>query len=551
MASAQRIFKTREEFKKNKELEEARKAGRVAPEVDEEGNDINPHIPQYISRAPWYMNQNAPSLKHQKSQQGAGESSLGLNSWYNRARNQAAASEQGSVIPTKFEKGSCTNCGAKTHGAQDCLERPRAKNAKVLNTKLRPDDVMQDVKLGFEGKRDRWNGYDPKRYESVIKEHERVDEERKKYREEVLDRQELGSKADSDAKKGGLSDPAEGEIHAFKQDDGRNVIIQEVDVDTKGTARNLRIREDTAKYLRNLALDSAFYDPKTRSMRMDPTPHINPDDKDYAGDNFVRSSGDTSYFAQLELQALKAVEQGKEAPHVVAEPSLAELVFREYNVKKETMEAAKREAISKKYGSMSPSEWTGSSDSKIRVFPQEQLVLEQAVSYREYTADGMVLNTSNNSAGRNLAGPPGSSSRSIYMPLAESKYQEDVYETNHSSVWGSFYSDGRWGYACCHQLHRNAYCTGLAGKNAVLKSKVHERKGNDDADASMEAKTRPTSNIAHVQRKHGIETHYNALSPDELEEYHRKRQRFDDPMRNKPQQEEEQDDEKKKMGDQH
>lgn len=33
------------------------------------------------------------------------------------------------------------------------------------------------------------------------------------------------------------------------------------------SVRNLRIREDTAKYLRNLDPGSAFYDPKTRSMR--------------------------------------------------------------------------------------------------------------------------------------------------------------------------------------------------------------------------------------------------------------------------------------------
>ena len=36
------------------------------------------------------------------------------------------------------------------------------------------------------------------------------------------------------------------------------------------TVRNLRIREDTAKYLRNLNPNSAYYDPKTRSMRENP-----------------------------------------------------------------------------------------------------------------------------------------------------------------------------------------------------------------------------------------------------------------------------------------
>jgi hypothetical protein len=37
-----------------------------------------------------------------------------------------------------------------------------------------------------------------------------------------------------------------------------------------GSVRNLRIREDTAKYLLNLDPDSAHYDPKSRSMREDP-----------------------------------------------------------------------------------------------------------------------------------------------------------------------------------------------------------------------------------------------------------------------------------------
>jgi hypothetical protein len=52
--------------------------------------------------------------------------------------------------------------------------------------------------------------------------------------------------------------------------------------------RNLRIREDTAKYLRNLDPDSAYYDPKTRSMRENPLPGTNPEEVAYAGDNYYR-----------------------------------------------------------------------------------------------------------------------------------------------------------------------------------------------------------------------------------------------------------------------
>lgn len=51
-------------------------------------------------------------------------------------------------------------------------------------------------------------------------------------------------------------------------------IVDQVDSKQRITVRNLRIREDTAKYLRNLDPNSAYYDPKTRSMRDNPTPNV-------------------------------------------------------------------------------------------------------------------------------------------------------------------------------------------------------------------------------------------------------------------------------------
>ena len=44
--------------------------------------------------------------------------------------------------------------------------------------------------------------------------------------------------------------------------------------------------------------------------------------------------------------------------------------------------------------------------------------------------------------------------------IPKSKYEEDVYPGNHTSVWGSWYNreEGKWGYACCHQCVKNAYC---------------------------------------------------------------------------------------------
>ena len=53
-------FKSREEHRKQQELEEARKAGLAPAEMDEDGKEINPHIPQYMSSAPWYLNADKP-----------------------------------------------------------------------------------------------------------------------------------------------------------------------------------------------------------------------------------------------------------------------------------------------------------------------------------------------------------------------------------------------------------------------------------------------------------------------------------------------------------
>lgn len=51
--------------------------------------------------------------------------------------------------------------------------------------------------------------------------------------------------------------------------------------------------------------------------------------------------------------------------------------------------------------------------------------------------------------------------------LPKSKYEEDVYINNHTSVWGSWWKDHQWGYKCCKQTIRNSYCTGSAGIEAA------------------------------------------------------------------------------------
>ena len=97
------------------------------------------------------------------------------------------------------------------------------------------------------------------------------------------------------------------------------------------TVRNLRIREDTAKYLRNLDLSSAHYDPKTRSMRMNPYEMLGKSagELEYAGDNFVRYSGDTQSMANTQMFAWQAEERGQNV-HLQADPTRLELLQRNF-----------------------------------------------------------------------------------------------------------------------------------------------------------------------------------------------------------------------------
>ena len=85
--------------------------------------------------------------------------------------------------------------------------------------------------------------------------------------------------------------------------------------------RNLRIREDTAKYLLNLDPTSAHYDPKSRSMREDPNPMKNPQEKSFMGDNFVRKSGDYHQWEALTLHSFQAHDRGQDMHVQVSFPS--------------------------------------------------------------------------------------------------------------------------------------------------------------------------------------------------------------------------------------
>jgi len=346
----------------------------------------------------------------------------------------------------KWQKGACENCGAMSHKTKDCCERPRAKPARMTN-EVAPDEVIQqDVNFDFDGKRDRWNGYDPAAYSRVIERFEKVEQERKKKKaEEVEEQLRTGKKKEKDRKDKKKtfhtgdsesdtdSDLDESSDDEDKKDDG--AVIQKFDHKSRTT---VRIREDRAKYLYNLNVHSAHYDPKTRSMRENPHPDKDPSEVPYAGDNWVRKSGEAREVAQLQSFVFEANDRGNEDVHMEANPSAAQMMFEEHRKRKEALKENRKQSILSKYGGQE----------HLNVLPQE-LLLAQSEAYVEYSEDGKIIK------GQEKAIP-------------QSKYSEDQLENKHTEIWGSFYKDGKWGYACCHQLTRNAYCTGQAGKEAMV-----------------------------------------------------------------------------------
>ena len=99
--------------------------------------------------------------------------------------------------------------------------------------------------------------------------------------------------------------------------EARNAAFVNKDDKVRTDVRNLRQREDVAKYLRNLDPTSAHYDGKSRIMKENPNPHLAENDQLFKGDNFVKFSGDALSVMRHEafmIQANDALKNNPEAP---------------------------------------------------------------------------------------------------------------------------------------------------------------------------------------------------------------------------------------------
>lgn len=533
MATASVSFKSREDHRKQLELEEARKAGLAPAELDEDGKEINPHIPQYMSSAPWYLNAERPSLKHQRKWKSDPNYT---KAWYDRGAKTFQAE--------KFRKGACENCGAMTHDKKACVERPRKMGAKWTGKNISPDEKIETFELDYDGKRDRWNGYDAASFEHVVQRYEARDEARHKYLKEQQLKKLEEKNNNQNTEEDDVSDDEDNEddlkVDEAKVDESKQMDFAKVEKRVRttgggstGTVRNLRIREDTAKYLLNLDVNSAHYDPKTRSMREDPLPDTDPNEKFYTGDNHHRVSGQALEFKQLNVHAWEAFDKGHDV-HLQAAPSQAELLYKNFKINKEKLKFQNKDTIMEKYGN-------AATEDKL---PRE-LLLGQSEREVEYDRAGRII-------------------KGQEVSLPKSKYEEDVYINNHTSVWGSWWKDHQWGYVCCQQTVRNSYCTGAAGIEAaeaaadLMKANIARKEASEETASTAEEKRLATwgsevpddlvldqKKLAEAlqkederrreerdERKRKYNVKWNdEVTPEDMEAYRMKRIHHDDPMK--------------------
>ncbi|KAJ9641371.1 mRNA splicing protein [Coniosporium apollinis] len=464
-------------------------------DVSAAAKERNEYIPSFISKKPFYVTDDLASsdsdyLEHQRLQQ---QQQKGDSAWYDRGKKLGPAA-------TKFRKGACENCGALTHKAKECLSRPRKAGARWTGRDIQADEVVQKVQLGWDAKRDRWNGYEAQEYEKVVQEYNELEEMKREMKG--------GKDGQKRLTEDGEEDGDEGAKYEEETDMGRQQAT---------STRNLRLREDTAKYLLNLDLDSAKYDPKTRSM-VDSGATSDNAAALVAEEGFMRASGDAAEFEKAQRYAWETQERGdKNKVHLQANPTSGEYFRKKAAKEAEERKEQQRKALAEKYGDQTQVQNKALRDAAIL----------ESERYVEYDETG------------GIKGAP--------KTKAKSKYPEDVLIHNHTSVWGSWWSDFKWGYACCHSTVKNSYCTGEEGRLAIEESnrmrtaaeivevpKAVAWKEEEDLERHVpNAPDREEKAAADAKsKKRTLDEMKGGITEEEMEEYRRKRTVAEDPMAN-------------------
>ncbi|TKA70016.1 hypothetical protein B0A55_07035 [Friedmanniomyces simplex] len=429
----------------------------------------NEYIPSFIAKKPFYVSDALASdsdyLEHQRLQNDNREKndSLANAKWYDRGAITSG------VKATKYRKGACENCGSMSHKDKDCLQRKRKHGAKWTGRDIAGDEKVEEVRLGWDAKRDRWNGFEAGEYKEVVEDFEVVEEMRKRKA-----RAAAGGGGE-DGEEGG--DGEEGAKYEEETDMGRK---------QSTSTRQLRLREDTAKYLLNLDLDSAKYDPKTRSM-LDTATSTN---ELIAEDGFQKASGDAAEFERATRYAWETQERGDgDRIHLQANPTEAQLTRKRKAEDDTEKQEKRRKELADKYGAQ---------DAVVK--KPGGLAGESSERYVEYDERGRIKGAERERKEKSM-------------------YAEDVLVNNHTGVWGSWWEKFQWGYACCHSTVKNSFCTGEEGRKAAEEAELFSKgmlllpAGEEDSNVEEEVSQLTKEEEDPVEEK----TSHNPNAPDRPE----------------------------------
>ena len=231
-------------------------------------------------------------------------------------------------------------------------------------------------------------------------------------------------------------------------------------------------------------------------MRENPNVNMDPNDTIFAGDNFERYTGDTNKLAQLQMFAWDS-EKRNNSVHMQANPTQAEFLHKQHLNNQQAISGIQQSNILEKYGG---AEYLNA--------PAKELLLAQSEVYTEYSRTGQVI-------------------KGVESLIPKSIYQEDVLLFNHTSVFGSYWKDSKWGYKCCHSFLKNSYCVGIQEDSNQTMESIQ-----DNIELFKRTEDPPVDDLKPIELKRK----YNSLesstvTEQELEEYRRSKSKFEYPMK--------------------
>jgi len=208
-------------------------------------------------------------------------------------------------------------------------------------------------------------------------------------------------------------------------------------------------------------------------------------------------------FANAQLYEIGAHEFSADV-HMNALPTLTARAHQQFRQQKDELEESQKSKLLQRYG--------GQEHMEAPLSAAERMAVSEA--YVEYALDGSVV-------------------KGAAPAIARSKYEEDVFRFRHTSVWGSFWREGQWGYACCSSTVRNSYCLGKAAAAAgtamadIMQAEL-AKLAAPPAAAPPPQNQNPSAEAARNPKRFSEAD--VSVSEQDMEEYRKGKSLADDPM---------------------